>query len=291
MAVDDEQNDFWPKGPLYDWLRILQGGRVLAGGLATIIGLWCFVLIVPPLFMGLEKSGSLGDTFGIMNGFIGGLTLLGAGYAVFSQNEQLKIARKQIEDADHERAETFRLLHEQSKSLLDAAKLQAINAIGQMDTASFQYRSLPEHERVWLYDDLIRVNRSRQYAEILLTDMESPLFDWMDVPVANRTAIRKFYIVMARRAHKSVIDASSRAGASAISGFITEIDKMSIELDLLVTQPNGDSLGVLIWSAERSLEYAKADLLKAIEERDSSLVPSQRAASCFFGLEQMARTH
>jgi hypothetical protein len=88
MPETDEQDDFWPRGPLYDWLRTLQGGRILGGGIAVMVGIWFFVLIFPPLFFGREGSGQLGDTFGIMNGFVGGLTLLGAGYAIFSPEFQ-----------------------------------------------------------------------------------------------------------------------------------------------------------------------------------------------------------
>lgn len=249
----------WIEG---SWIRIAMFYSTL-----FIITSWLAVwFLLPRFYKDRAEVGQVGDSFGLVTSLFSGFTLLGAGYAVYAQHEQLSIARKQNEDARLERDETLKILTRQTEALLAAAKLQAVGSIGQMDNVLFQCLMLPPSITMGLslQGDLKRLRRTRQYAEILLNDFETPDFDWgYIVPVAKREPLRKFYLTTVRRARlalnrsKQIDDLVRAQQVDDLAYNLTPfLRRLLDELELLRDQANGDELNVTIQVARDLIDSA-----------------------------------
>ncbi len=75
-------------------------GRILFGfALIGVVEVWLAVLWWLPRHYSPDDAGLLGDSFGIITSLFSGLTMIGAGYAVYAQAEQLRLTRKQVEES------------------------------------------------------------------------------------------------------------------------------------------------------------------------------------------------
>ncbi len=242
-----------PGKAFFGWLEQSAAARGFLYAAMTVLGMWLAVWIVVPRFYTGPEAGVFGDSFGVVTSLFSGLTLLGAGYAVYLQHEELKIARDQNRGAEQERAETLRVLARQADALTTAAKLQAISAIGQMDVARFQYHQidLAMMNPLVLKPILERVDSSRQFAQILLLDAETPNFDWGGVAIERRAPIRKFYLQLLRGAIAKV-----RAFPEDASVFdpIKPLMDLQREVEILAGQVDAGSIGGLLLMTHGELE-------------------------------------
>ncbi len=257
MTVESRQEESLEQEdvPIIGWLLEIPEGRHLIQGMAWVIGLWIFVGVFTPLFFGRSEAGELGDTYGVLNSLFGGLTLLGAGYAVFAQHRQLELAHQQLKDADEERRVTMEMLSRQTEALLASAKLQAVNAIGQVDMAISQIRANAGASGYFgIEGDFDRLGRTRQYAEITLNDFETRDFDWgMYVPSEKRNALRKFYLTLVRRLGPAYSDRTPDLWFSGLSESLIVFQR---ELDLLGGQVGGEQLAITLKMAREAVSMS-----------------------------------
>ncbi|WP_435020244.1 hypothetical protein TA3x_001722 [Tundrisphaera sp. TA3] len=286
MAESEEVHE--PGKMFFDVLANSAPARGFFLAAVVLVGMWLGVWFLP-VFFSRADAGVLGDSFGVITSLFSGLTLLGAGYAVYLQHEELTIARKENRDSEEERKVTREMLARQTEALLTAAKLQAINAIGQLDGARLQFQGLDLGAVSYkkLAPILQRIEASRQFAELLLLNSETPDFNWDQTPIERRTPIRKFYLARVRRSGEGFDKMPIADGR--VHELIPPVMELKDELEILSRQVCDDSMLQVLGSADSHLQALIHFLRGELAEDNPEVWARSKAEAShvLFHLEQL----
>lgn len=206
---------------------------------AVIIILWLCVCVFLPRYFSLQEAGLLGDSYNIITSLFAGLTLLGAGYAVFSQNEQLQLARAQAKLFEEQRTEERLSQKTQENYQRLTAEMNAHSALVQCYTSLATPVQMGEGLAASVMRDLESAtnrDKSLQMIRIILCDIQHPdySFDWGSAELPQKTRHRKYCITLAAEIKRKLIlegDSSeadllfwkARKASSLLNNYLSEL--------------------------------------------------------------------
>jgi hypothetical protein len=154
---------------------------------------WLGVIYASALiFKNLTSSGQFGDSFGMLNGLFGGLTLLGVAYAAYLENHQLKLAKREARKSGKERRRSLKI----QLATTELSTLEALANAHSDDLSRLRAGGdSMSPTRSW---DLERAERLRATSiletRIVLYDIRNPRFDWRSVPAEKRYRAVKHFL-------------------------------------------------------------------------------------------------
>jgi hypothetical protein len=161
----------------------VMSSRWTAGFLGILI-VWSVVALLSGMsFRDLEAAGQSGDSYGVLNGLFGGLTLLGVAYGASLEFRQLRRARREARASGKERKRSLEIQ-------LATAELAAMNNVAEY----YRQRVTPESEQLMVSvfphldegNACVKYNRYQQLIRSKLAELRSPGFDWQEVGVTPR---------------------------------------------------------------------------------------------------------
>lgn len=183
--VEDEEREREKPLPGFLKLSCFIGGAGIVVGLLLVFLFW---LAAPALTetkaasrldQALTRSGTFGDTFGMINAIISTLAFAGVLYTLWTQRKELALQREEVRNTRKEANRSADALHKQVQLSAQVAKMSGLAAVSQY------YENILKG-KMPTFVDAQEWGYQRQYSELMRDTLSRLLHDDLNLQVVSQ---------------------------------------------------------------------------------------------------------